>query len=151
MKKMLFITILSALSTSAFAAPTFDHRGIQKGAISENCYHDPCSIAKVMKFELIENQPGYHLIKLNVVGGRQAWGSKKIVWNHNSHNLFITCSLSSPTVQNGDQITTLPINTDMAMPGVLYGDGILYAQACHNFDGDTVKLAKKYGYNVSDW
>lgn len=104
-----------------------------------------------MKFELIENQPGYHLIKLNVVGGRQAWDSKKIVWNHHSHNLFITCSLSSPTVQNGDQITTLPINTDMAMPGVLYGDGILYAQACHNFDGDTVKLAKKYGYNVSDW
>lgn len=151
MKKLALIAALSTVSTSLFAANIFDHRGIQKGAISENCYHNPCSIVRVMDFKLIDNRPGYHLIKLKVVGGRKNWDSKKIIWNHNFHNLFITCSLQSPTIQNGDQITKLPINVRMGMPGVLFGDGKLYAKACHNFDGDTTDLAKRYGYNVSDW
>ncbi|PNK59815.1 hypothetical protein [Psychrobacter sp. FDAARGOS_221] len=151
MKKLALIAALSTVSTSLFAANIFDHRGIQKGAISESCYHNPCSIVRVMDFKLLEKTPRHHMLKLKVVGGQRSWNSKKIVWNHHFHNLYITCSLQSPTVQTGDQVTVLPINQGMALPGVLYAEGVLYAQACHNFDGDATDLAKKYGYNVSEW
>ena len=129
----------------------FNHSGIQKGAIAENCYHNPCSIVKVMDFKLLENEPDHHFIKLKVVGGTQAWNSKRIIWNHNFHNLYIMCSLQSPSIQNGDGITKLAINPDDGLPGVLWGDGQLYSQACHNFTkGDTTDLAKKYGYNIRE-
>lgn len=151
MKKLIFISVLSVISTSVFAANLFDHRNIQKGATSENCYRDPCSIVRVMDFKLLDKRSDYHFLKLKVVGGTRNWDSKKIIWNHNFHNLYITCSLESPTIQNGDQITKLPINPKMGIPGVLFGDGMLYAQACHNYNGDVSDLANKYGYNVTDW
>lgn len=152
MKKSTIILIgCSTLLSFSANAIVFNHSGIQKGATSENCYHDPCSIVKVMDFQLLEKESKYHLIKLKAVGGTRAWKSKKIIWNHEPHNLYITCSRENPTVQNGDDTTTLPINPEMSIPGVLYGDGMLYSQACHNFNGDTTDLAKKYGYNITDW
>jgi len=151
MKKLgIFLMGCVVAMPSVAAVNLFNHKGIQKGAVSENCYRNPCSIIKVMDFKLLENRPNYRLIQLKVVGGRRGWEAKNINWNHNTHNLYITCSLTSPTVQNGDQITTLPINSDYVLPGVLYGDGILYSQACHNSDADMDKLAIKYGYNIAD-
>lgn len=137
------------LSFNANAA-NFNHTGIQKNAISQSCYHDPCSVVKVMDFELLTSKPNYRIIKLKVVGGQSEWDSKKIIWNHNFHDLYITCSLKQPSVQNGDQTTVIPINQD-GVPGVLYADATLYLKACHNFDGDSIDAAKRYGYNVTDW
>jgi len=143
---------LLSLSFNVNAAnPNFNHKGIQKNAISGSCYHDPCSIVKVMNFELLKNKPDYRLIKLKVVGGQQSWNSKKTIWNHNFHDLYITCSLKQPSIKNGNQTTIIPINRQESVPGVLYADTTLYLQACHNFDGDSIDAAKKYGYNIKDW
>lgn len=133
------------------ASPNFNHKGIQKNAVSQSCYHDPCSVVKVMNFELLKNKPDHRLIKLKVVGGQSGWDTEKITWNHNFHDLYITCSLKKPTVKNGSQTTIIPINRIDPVPGVLYADTTLYLKACHNFDGDSTDAAKKYGYNVSDW
>ena len=150
MKKLtLFLIGCTTLLSFNANAVVFNHKGIQKGATSESCYHDPCSIVKVMDFKLIENKSNRHVIKLKVVSGTQGWNSKKILWGHDTYNIFITCSVKSPTIKIGNEVPLLPINRRYPMPGVLYGDGVLYSQACHNFDGDTTDLAKKYGYNIT--
>ena len=149
--KLILLSLgLFALNANA-ANPTFNHKGIQKGAESFSCYRDPCSVVKVMNFELLKSTSNYKLIKLKVVGGRQGWDSEKTIWNHHFHNLYITCSLKKPSVKNGEQTTIVPINRQMAVPGVLYADTTLYLKACHNFDGESTDAAKKYGYNVKDF
>lgn len=140
---------LCALTFNVNAAnPTFNHKGIQKGAISESCYRDPCLVVKVMKFEILKKTPQTTSIKLNVVGGYRGWDAKNTDWNHFFHDLYITCSIKKPTVQIGDQVTILPLNPE-GVPGVLFSDAQLYIQTCHNYFGDDYKAAKKYGYNVS--
>ena len=149
--KLILLSLgLFALNANA-ANPTFNHKGIQKGAESFSCYRDPCSVVKVMNFELLKSTSNYKLIKLKVVGGRQGWDSEKTIWNHHFHNLYITCSLKKPSVKNGEQTTIVPINRQMAVPGVLYADTTLYLKACHNFDGESTDAAKKYGYNVKEF
>ena len=62
------VASLLAITLNATAAnPTFNHKGIQKGAISETCYRNPCSIGKVMKFEILKKTPQTTLIKLKLV------------------------------------------------------------------------------------
>ena len=146
---LVFITLLTFDASAANT--TFNHKGIQKGAESFSCYRDPCSVVIVMNFELLKSTSNYKLIKLKVVGGRQGWDSEKTIWNHHFHNLYITCSLKKPSVKNGEQTTIVPINRQMAVPGVLYADTTLYLKACHNFDGESTDAAKKYGYNVKDF
>ena len=146
---LVFITLLTFDASAANT--TFNHKGIQKGATSTSCYRDPCSVVKVMNFELLKNTSNYKLIKLKVVGGRQGWESEKTIWNHHFHDLYITCSLKKPSVKNGDQTTIIPINRQMAVPGVLYADTTLYLNACHNFQGESTDAAKKYGYNVKEF
>lgn len=143
---------LLALTFNATAAnPTFSHKGIQKGAISESCYHNPCSIGKVMDFEIVKKTPQTTSIKLKLVGGSRDWDSKKIVWNHTAHNTYVTCSIKKPTVKIGDQVTIVPINPEGTISGVLISDAELYLQTCHNYEGEISKAAKKYGYNVRAW
>ncbi len=143
---------LALLAFNVNAANTsFNHKGIQKGATSSSCYHNPCSIVKVMNFKLLKDRPDHKLIKLKVVGGTQGWDSNKTIWNHNFHDLYITCSLKKPSIKNGNQTTIIPINRQEGVPGVLYADATLYLQACHNFDGDSTDAAKKYGYNVKEF
>lgn len=149
-KLILLALGLFALNANA-ANPTFNHKGIQKGATSSSCYRNPCSVVKVMDFKLLKNKPAYRLIKLKVVGGTQGWDSKKTIWNHDFHDLYITCSLKNPSVKIGDQTTIIPINREEGVPGVLYFDSTIYLQACHNFDGDSTDAAKKYGYNVKEF
>lgn len=153
MKNIILTLFISFTALSANAnSIVFDHNGIQKGAVSESCYHNPCSIAKVMNFDLLESDDTYHIIKLNLVGGTRAWDSEKIIWNHYGHNIYVTCSLEAPTIQTGDQFTKLPINAEYTVPGVLYSSANLYLKTCHNFDKDATEAAKKYGYNITeDW
>lgn len=153
MKNIFFILLTLSIALPAQAnSSIFSHVGIQKSAISESCYHDPCSIAKVMEFNLLESNEDYHIVQLNVVGGTKSWKSKKVAWNSYPHNIYVTCSLRTPTVQIGDDFTTLPINSEYTVPGILYSTATLYLKACHNFNRDATEAAVKYGYDVKeDW
>ena len=149
--KFLVVPVVLIAFDASAANPTFNHKGIQKGAISESCYRDPCSIAKVMNFEILKKTPQTTLIKLNIVGGSRNWNSKKIVWNHNFHNVYVTCSIKKPTVQIGEQVTIVPINPEGAISGVLISDAELYLHTCHNYNDEITKAAKKHGYNVKEF
>lgn len=151
MKKLL-ILVGCALPTLTFAAnqnTNFNHSGIQKGAISESCYHDPCSVAKVTNFKQLQKSPEQSLIELTLLGGSRNWKSKKTLWNKSTHKVFITCSKERPTVAIDGQTTVVPLNPQ-GVPGVLYSDAELYLKACHNYEGADTKAAVKFGYNIQE-
>lgn len=125
----------------------FDHSGVQKGATLSSCYRDPCSIAKVMKFEQISQTSIESDIELTLVGGSRE--SESIEWSHETHKIQIHCSITKPTLQIDDQITVIPLN-DSGVPGVLWADAEYYMQACHNYNGEMGEGIRKYGYNVQD-
>lgn len=130
----------------------FDHSGVQVGSIVESCYHNPCSGAKVVGFKKLSNSTNSAMLELTLLGFSRDWDSKKKNWNAKKHKIFVTCSIKNPTVTIDEQVTTLPLNSTAAIPGVLYSDYIFYSSACHGKDKlDELKLAKKYGYNVQDW
>lgn len=149
--KFLLVSILLLTFDANAANPTFNHKGIQKGTISESCYRDPCSVVKVVKFEILKKTPQATSIKLKLVGGSREWDAKKTLWNHDFHNVYVTCSIKKPTVKIGDQITIVPINPEGAISGVLISDAELYLHTCHNYDGAIEEAAKKYGYNVKEF
>ncbi len=131
------------------SAVAFDFSGVQKGAQLASCYHDPCSIAKVMEFKQLSQTPTESNIELTLVGGSRGWDAEKIEWNHETHKIQIQCSLTKPTVQIGDQVTVVPLN-DSGVPGVLWADAEYYMQACHNYTGEMGAGIQNYGYNVHD-
>lgn len=149
--KFLFVPIILLAFDASAANTNFNHKGIQKGAISESCYRDPCSVAKVMKFEILKKTPQATSIKLKMVGGIREWNEKKITWNHDFHDVYVTCSIKKPIVKIGDQITVVPINPKGAISGVLISDAELYLHTCHNYYGAIEEAAKKYGYNVKEF
>lgn len=128
---------------------TFNFSGVQKGAKLESCYHDPCSIARVMEFKLIKQTPTESNIELTLVGGSRGWDAKQIEWNHEAHKIQIQCSITKPTLQIEDQVTIVPLNNS-GVPGVLWSDAETYMQACHNYTGDMDAGIQQYGYNVQD-
>ncbi|MDO4441057.1 MAG: hypothetical protein Q4B81_02625 [Moraxella sp.] len=130
----------------------FDHSGVKVGSIVESCYHNPCSGAKVIGFKKLSSSPSSAMIELKLLGYSRDWDSKKKDWNKKSHKIFITCSIDHPTLTIDGQVTTLPLNSENAIPGVLYSDYTMYAATCHGRDNlDETRLAKKYGYDVQDW
>ena len=149
--KLILLSLgLFALNANA-ANPTFNHKGIQKGAVSESCYREPCSVGKVMKFDILKKTHQTTSIKLKLVGGSRNYNSKKITWNHDFHDVYVTCSIKKPTVRMDDQITIVPINPEGAISGALMSDAELYLHTCHNYKGDVTEAAKKYGYNVKEF
>ena len=131
----------------------FDHSGVKTGSIIEGCYHNPCSGAKVINFKKLSGNNDSAMLELTLLGYSRDQDSKKKDWNNEKHKVFITCSIQSPTVTIGGQVTILPIGSDMGIPGVLYNDYEFYVLACHSKDKnlDEIKLAQKYGYNVQNW
>lgn len=128
---------------------TFDFSGVQKGSQLESCYHDPCSIARVMEFKQLSQTPTETSIELTVVGGSREIESDHIDWNHEAHKLQIQCSLTKPTVQIGEQVTVIPLNAS-GVSGVLWSDAETYLQACHNYTGEMGAGIQKFGYNVQE-
>lgn len=156
MKKRLLNSVLIFLGllsinhiTRADSSIKFTHKGIQKGAISESCYHNPCSIAKVITFKQLDRTNESSMIELTVLGGHRDWDSKKINWNKKYHKVYVTCSMLNPTVSLGGQVTIIPLNKN-GVPGVLASDSELYLKACHNFNGSDTEAAKKFGYHVEE-
>lgn len=154
MKQAIYSALLMAglaMMQPVWSAPKFNHAGIQKGAISESCYHEPCSIGKVLVFKQLNKTRDSSMIELTLLGGERMWKSKKITWNKRTHKVYITCSLSNPTLTIGGQVTTLPLSPRWTAPGVLYSATQLYMQTCHNMKGaDESEVAKRFGYNVED-
>lgn len=72
MKTSISLIVLSlgllAFDTNA-ANTNFNHQGVQNGAISESCYHDPCAVTRIMKSEIVKKKPGYTQLKLKAVSG----------------------------------------------------------------------------------
>jgi len=129
------------------SAAAFDFSGVQKGAQLESCYHDPCTIGRVVAFKQLSQTPAESNIELTLIGGSRGWDAEKIEWNHEAHKIQIQCSLTKPTLQIGDQVTVIPLN-DSGVPGVLWSDAETYMQACHNYTGEMGAGIQQYGYNV---
>ncbi len=141
--------VLSESAEVEQAATTiFDHSKAQIGATMESCYHDPCSVAKVMNFQILNQSPDDVDVELTVVGGSRGWEAKKVSWNHEKHTIQVTCSLEKPTLRIQGQVTVIPLSAQ-GVPGVLTSDAETYLQTCHgDFSGTIEDAATYYGYNV---
>lgn len=139
-------TEVPTISESTIA---FDFSGVQKGSQLESCYHDPCSIARVMEFKQLNQTPTETIIELTVVGGSREFESEHIDWNHEARKIQIQCSLTKPIVQIGEQVTVIPLNAS-GVSGVLWSDAETYLQACHNYTGEMMAGIQQYGYNVQE-
>jgi len=128
----------------------FNHEGLIKGKVTETCYHEPCSVAKIESYRVLNK--GYSETKLEVtlLGGSRNWKEKKVSWNRAPHKVIVNCSYTRPTIQSGSQKTLIPLNDEWGVPGVLMSSAELYLYACHNFSGDMTKAINRYGYNVYD-
>ncbi len=147
MKKSLLVAVFAvALSGCAsMAQKTFNTTGIKKGADIESCYQDNCSLARVVGFKNLERNSGYQYLQLKVLGGEKRAGN--VSWNKSTHNLYVTCSRTNPSIRVGDQVVRLPIRST-GISNSLQSYMILYMKSCHNYEGDMLKFAKKYNYNV---
>ncbi|WP_298145806.1 DUF2939 domain-containing protein [uncultured Acinetobacter sp.] len=129
----------------------FDHSGVQPGKTMEFCYRDPCSVAQVKNFQILNQTPSDVDLELTLLGGSKGWEQEAIEWSDNTHKIQITCSIEKPTVRMDGQVTVIPLNNDMGVPGVLMTDAEMYLQACHgDFDGTMEDATQHYGYDVKD-
>ncbi len=147
MKKSLLVAVVAITLSgcASMAKTTFNTTGIKKGADIESCYQDNCSIARVIGFRTLETQPNYQYLQLKVLGGEK--NLDKTDWNKSSHNLYVTCSRVNPSIRVNDQVVRLPIRPT-GISDSLQSYMILYMKSCHNYEGDVLKFAKKYNYNV---
>lgn len=127
----------------------FDHSGVQVGAMTESCYHDPCSVAEVQGFKLVNQNSIESNIELTLLGGSRGFDAESVAWNAEPHKIQVHCSITKPTLQIDDQVTVIPLNAS-GVPGVLWSDAETYMQACHNYTGEMGAGIQQYGYNVQD-
>lgn len=150
-KFLLVPVVLLAFDANA-ANSNFNHKGIQKGATSMSCYHDPCAVTRIMNFEITKKKPGYTQLKLKAVGGYRGWDDKKTIWDHEFYTMYVNCSLKRPNIAgslNGENdILPIGVGDNSWIPGAQYPDVILYLQACHNYNGEPEKGGAKYGYKI---
>ena len=141
----------SMASPQQVVVTTFDHSGVQPGKIMEFCYRDPCSVAKVTDFQILNKTTKDVDVELTLLGGSQGWYDTVTSWNDETHKVQITCSIEKPTVRMEGQVTVVPLNNGLGVPGVLMTDAEMYLHACHgNFKGSIEEATQKYGYNVQD-
>lgn len=142
---------LCLLPLLTFAKPvSFNHQGVQKGRIFESCYKTPCSVAKILEFKRLNYTKDSAMLELTVLGGTKASEKKIPVWNKKPHKIYVTCSLVSPSITINGQVTKIPLNKDISVPGILISDAEIYLQACHNHIGDIDSAVQKYRYDVQD-
>ena len=77
--KLILLSLgLFALNANA-ANPTFNHKGIQKGATSSSCYRNPCSVVKVMDFKLLVTLADFKDGKIVLKKGKKAFKQINLV------------------------------------------------------------------------
>lgn len=136
--------VLNAESTIVF-----DHSEVQQKVTLESCYHDPCSVMRVMGFKQLDSTPTESNIELTVVGGTKGWEDKNVEWNHEAHTVQFKCSITKPTIGTGESANVVPLN-DNGLPGVYWSDAEYYMHACHSYNGEMGEGIRKFGYNVQD-
>ncbi len=149
MKKSFLFALVSSIALggcTSIAHNTFNTTGIKKGADIESCYQDNCSVARVVGSKILEKTPSYQYLQLKVLGGEKVF-DKATNWNKSSHHLYVTCSRVNPSVRVNDQVIRLPIRPQ-GISDALQSYMILYMKSCHNYEGDVIKFAQKYNYNV---
>lgn len=154
MYKFILFLFVSIFSLPAFSAKIkFNHSGVQKGAIIKGCYHNPCSIGKVIKFKQLSKTSTSSQIELTMHGATQYLDDngnpKKTIWNKQTHKVYVTCSIRYPTLTSGDDVHILPLNPNTSAYGANFNNINFYLTACHN-DPDEEKIVKKFGYKVSE-
>lgn len=133
----------------AHAKPAFNHGGLKSGATLEMCYREPCTVAKVISFKQLSKNSNSSMLELTLLYGEKP-ANKTVRWNKQTNKIYVTCSYRHPTITYEEQVTILPLNPSLGVPGVLMNDAELYLWACHNSkDTDTV-AARKFGYDVQE-
>lgn len=155
MKKttLLSLAMFASISFTAQAnanTAQFNHGGLIKGKVTETCYHEPCSVAKIQSYRVLTKSYAETKLELTLLGGSRNWEAKKISWNNTPHKIIVKCSYTQPTVQVGSQKTVIPLNDGLGVPGILMSSAELYLYACHNYTGEMTKAINRYGYNVYD-
>lgn len=129
----------------------FNHSGVEPGKIMEFCYRDPCSVAKVQDFQILSKTAKDVDVELTLLGGSKGWEQTETEWSDSTHKIQITCSIEKPTVRMDGQVTVVPLNRDLGVPGVLMTDAEMYLNTCHgDFNGTIEEATIKYGYDVAD-
>jgi hypothetical protein len=129
----------------------FNFLGLKRGSVFTSCYHNPCSISKIISFRKIsESANKYSRIKIRLLGGEKPWNSTRTKWNSRPHTVIVNCSIQHPFIYTSGQTTLIPLGSETGIPGVLVSSAELYLFACHNFRGSFSAAAAKYGYQVQD-
>lgn len=148
----LFLALVApeSLAENTAAAPGFDHSGIRVGTVTETCYREPCSVAKVLGFEVLPQNTGESRITLILLGGTRPYEGKAVSWNEQPHGVIIDCSVSRPSVATiGRPPVLLPLGSETGVPGVLTSAANLYLKACHNTSiGNMDTVISTFGYKV---
>ena len=139
-----------ALAAQQASAQSFNHSWLKRGAVSQSCYHDPCSVGKVVSFQKTRSTPEATTLNITLLGGEKSRNSSRIKWNSRPHTITVVCSKQRPTIISDQQETVIPLNTSLDVPGVLVSDAELYMQVCHNYGGSLEDGAAKFGYNVQE-
>ena len=139
-----------ALAAQQASAESFNHSWLKRGAVSQTCYHDPCSVGKVVSFQKTSATPAATTLNITLLGGEKPRNSSRIKWNSRPHTITVVCSKQRPTITSGRQETVILLNTSMGVPGVLVSDAELYMRVCHNYDGSLEDGAARFGYDVQE-
>ena len=131
-----------------------DLGGLRKGTINEGCYHDPCSVGKLLEVKKVTRIGEELKVDLMLLGATRDRDSKKYEWNDAPHEVIVTCSIRNPrTGFPGEEEETIPLNEDM-IPGTLWNDTEFYLWVCHNGraamkrDEDIEAFAQRLGYTL---
>ena len=91
-------------------------------------------------------------VELSFIGGTKDRNSSQINWSTKSGKFQVRCSIQQPAVWYRDQVTILPINSNInVIPMSIMAVADLYMKTCHgDFNGTLREASKKYGYNVPD-
>lgn len=143
------LPLCAALLPLAAHAESFDFSWLKKGAISESCYHTPCSMAKVVSFENQGDFGGGVSLELELLDGERHSGRDPIQWNAKPHKVHVYCSKTKPTVTMHGDVTHLPL-APQRYPGALMAHGELYMRACHSYEGPVEDGAARFGYDLED-
>ena len=139
-------------ASSLQAALVFNFSKVQREKIIESCYENPCSIAKITEFQALNTAENDVEVELSFIGGTKDRNSSQINWSTKSGKFQVRCSIQQPAVRYRDQVTILPINSNInVVPMSIMAVADLYMKTCHgDFNGTLREASKKYGYNVPD-
>ena len=142
-------------SASAGSAAQFDVSGLKKGRIRRLCLKEPsCSVNKLVSFKNRGPVGDGITVDLELLGGESDEKDSPISWNHKTHTVSIHCSKTKPSATMFGKVDYLPLAPRL-YPAVLYSEGQLYMETCHNFDASGKEYsvedgAEKFGYHLEN-